>query len=73
VNNNSSLTLRHGDATAAVLGNYFETCGLRVGGADNLIANTYFTLNSNSVANRWPLVLMNGMDERPKEKGGTEE
>ena len=54
-----TLTLRHGDSTA-LLGNYFEACGLRVGGANNLIANNYFTKNSNDVAQRRPLVISTG-------------
>lgn len=69
VNNNGTLTLRHGDSTA-VLGNYFEDCGLRVGGADNLIANNHFTRNSNASSARRPLVIMNGDKERPDEQGG---
>jgi poly(beta-D-mannuronate) lyase len=69
VDNNGSLVLRHGDSTA-VLGNYFEKCALRVGGADNLIANNHFTRNSNSSSARLPLVIMNGDKERPEEHGG---
>ena len=65
-----SLVLRHGDSTA-VLGNYFEGCGLRVWGAGNLIANNHFTLNSIEDEDRWPLVINNGTrlkpgQERPK-------
>jgi hypothetical protein len=58
-----SLTLRHGDSTA-VLGNYFEGCGLRVFGADNLIANNHFTRNSVKDSNRWPLIINNGKWEK---------
>jgi poly(beta-D-mannuronate) lyase len=72
VNNKSSLTLRHGDSTA-VLGNYFEKCGLRVGGADNLIANNHFTLNSAQKPQRQPLVIMNGDKERPTAQGANME
>jgi poly(beta-D-mannuronate) lyase len=72
VDNNGSLVLRHGDSTA-VLGNYFEACGLRVGGADNLIANNCFTRNSNDNDGRRPLVIMNGKEVRPKGSGGTME
>jgi hypothetical protein len=70
--NIGSLVLRHGDSTA-VLGNYFEKCGLRIGGADNLIANNHFTRNSHSVDSRWPLVIMNGDVERPNNPGGNME
>jgi len=72
VDNNGSLVLRHGDSTA-VLGNYFEKCGLRVGGADNLIANNHFTRNSNDNDGRRPLVIMNGDKVRPREPGGNME
>ena len=72
IDNNGTLTLRHGDSTA-VLGNYFEACGLRVGGADNLIANNHFTRNSNSSQARRPLVIMNGNVERPEEQGANYE
>jgi hypothetical protein len=72
VNNNGTLTLRHGDSTA-VIGNCFEACGLRVGGADNLIANNHFTLNSNDSEARRPLVIMNGDRERPTEQKGFRE
>jgi poly(beta-D-mannuronate) lyase len=72
VDNNGSLVLRHGDSTA-VLGNCFEKCGLRVGGADNLIANNHFTRNSNDNGGRRPLVIMNGDMVRPTEPGGNME
>ena len=72
INNNGSLVLRHGDSTA-VLGNYFEKCGLRVFGADNLIANNHFTRNSNDNEARRPLVIMNGKEVRPSASGGTME
>jgi poly(beta-D-mannuronate) lyase len=72
VDNNGSLVLRHGDSTA-VLGNCFEKCGLRVGGADNLIANNHFTRNSNDNGGRRPLVIMNGDMVRPAEPGGNME
>jgi poly(beta-D-mannuronate) lyase len=62
---NASLTLRHGHSTA-VLANYFKNCGLRILGANNLIANNHFTDNSRS-GNRRPLVIHNG-----KEDGGYE-
>jgi hypothetical protein len=63
--NDGSLVLRHGDSTA-VLANYFKNCGLRVCGADNLIANNHFTENSREDSSRQPLVIMNGNIERPK-------
>lgn len=62
-----SLTLRHGDSTA-VLCNYFEGCGLRVWGADNLIANNHFTLNSVQDSDRWPLVINKGTPLDPDEE-----
>lgn len=68
VDNLGTLTLRHGDSTA-VLGNYFEKCGLRVGGAYNLIANNHFTRNSadEDHKQRSSLVLHNGNSNKPKE------
>jgi len=62
---NGSLTLRHGDSNA-VLANYFKNCGLRVLGANNLIANNHITDNSRK-DNRRPLIIHNG-----KEEGGYE-
>jgi poly(beta-D-mannuronate) lyase len=66
-----TMTLRHGDSTA-MLGNYFEACGLRVGGAKNLIANNHFTKNSAKKDQRLPLVITSGdweLDpERPREE-----
>jgi poly(beta-D-mannuronate) lyase len=70
VKNLGSLTLRHGDSTA-VLANYFEASGLRVGGAYNLITNNHFTRNSANKKQRSPLVLHNGDEEEPK-KGSWE-
>jgi poly(beta-D-mannuronate) lyase len=72
-----SLTLRHGDSTA-VLGNYFEGCGLRVWGADNLITNNHFTLNSVEDPDRWPLVINKGTrlepdGERPESRSMREQ
>jgi poly(beta-D-mannuronate) lyase len=58
---NGSLTLRHGHSTA-VLANYFKNCGLRVLGADNLIANNHFSDNSRE-DNRRPLIIHNGKDD----------
>jgi len=68
INNDSSLTLRHGDKTA-VIGNYFEKCGLRIYGADNVIVNNHITLNSNSTAARAPLVIGIGDTTRPTSQG----
>ncbi len=65
-NSNGSLTLRHGHSTA-VLANYFKNCGLRVCGANNLIANNHFTDNSRS-GNRRPLVIHNGKEEGSYER-----
>ncbi len=42
---NGSLTLRHGHSIA-VIDSYFKGCGLRIGGADNLIANNHIKDNS---------------------------
>jgi len=61
-----SLTLRHGHSTA-VLANYFKSCGLRVCGADNLIANNHITDNSRD-GNRRPLVIHNGKEEGSYER-----
>jgi hypothetical protein len=60
---NGSITLRHGESTA-VLGNYFKNCGLRVAGADNLIANNHFTENSRGSL-MLPVTIHNGNIERP--------
>jgi hypothetical protein len=73
ISNQGSLTLRHGD-TNTVIGNYFEgNNGLRIGGADNKIANNHFTLNSttneSNQSARRPIVLMNGDAERPTSQG----
>lgn len=62
-----TMTLRHGDSTA-MLGNYFEACGLRVGGAKNLIANNHFTKNSAKKEQRLPLVISTGDFELDPEK-----
>jgi hypothetical protein len=62
-----TMTLRHGDSTA-ILGNYFEACGLRVGGAKNLTANNHFTKNSTNVPQRRPLVISTGDFELDPEK-----
>jgi poly(beta-D-mannuronate) lyase len=67
-----TMTLRHGDSTA-ILGNYFEACGLRVGGAKNLIANNHFTKNSAEKAKRGPLVISTGDFELDPEKPRTEQ
>ncbi|HEX2471173.1 MAG TPA: chondroitinase-B domain-containing protein [Nitrososphaera sp.] len=62
-----TMTLRHGDSTA-FLGNYFEVCGLRVGGRGNLIANNHFTKNSAKREQRLPLVISTGdFEQNPKE------
>jgi poly(beta-D-mannuronate) lyase len=56
-----TMTLRHGDSTA-ILGNYFEACGLRVGARGNLIANNHFTKNSapDNKPQRRPLAISTG-------------
>ena len=61
-----------GDSTA-VIGNYFGACGLRVGGAYNLIVNNHFTCNSadEDHKQRSPLVLRNVDADQPK-KGSWE-
>lgn len=59
INNNSSLVFRHGH-TCKALGNYFQgNGGLRVYGANNIVANNHFTLNSVSGV-RCSLVIGNG-------------
>ena len=50
-----------------------KLAGLRVGGADNLIANNHFMRNSNNSSGRRPLVIMNGNVERPQEQGANYE
>jgi poly(beta-D-mannuronate) lyase len=67
-----TMTLRHGDSTA-ILGNYFEACGLRVGGAKNLIANNHFTKNSAKREQRRPLVISTGDWELDPEKSREEQ
>jgi hypothetical protein len=67
MNTLGTMTLRHGDSTA-ILGNYFEACGLRVGGRGNLIANNHFTKNSTRTAQRRPLVLSTGDWEQDPDK-----
>lgn len=62
-----TMTLRHGDSTA-FLGNYFEACGLRVGGRGNLIANNHFTKNSAKKPQRRPLAISTGDWEQNPEK-----
>lgn len=68
---NSALTLRHGDSTA-VIGNYFDNCGLRIYGADNVIANNVCTQNSRS-SPRGPFTVGIGDVTRPTAQGANYE
>jgi poly(beta-D-mannuronate) lyase len=72
-NNNSALTLRHGDSTA-VIGNHFDDTGLRIYGADNVISNNHITLNSNDSGDpRGPLTIGIGDVTRPTAQGANYE
>lgn len=72
-NSDSSFTLRHGD-TNKVLGNFFNNSGgIRIGGADNLVANNYVTQNSNTTAARKPMILTMGDVDRPTAQGANYE
>lgn len=60
-----TFCMRHGDSTA-ILGNYFEACGLRVSGRGNLIANNHFTKNSAKKVQRRPLAISScGWEQDP--------
>jgi poly(beta-D-mannuronate) lyase len=73
INQNSAVTLRHGDSTA-VIGNYFEGCGLRIYGADNVISNNVCTMNSLSTSNpRGPFTVGIGDVTRPTAQGANYE
>jgi len=73
VNNDAALSFRHGDTNKAI-GNYFEATGLRLGGADNVVANNFITLiPSGRREARRGLVLNNGDAERPTAQGANYE
>ncbi|HEX2169995.1 MAG TPA: chondroitinase-B domain-containing protein [Nitrososphaera sp.] len=72
IKNDGSLSLRHGSDTR-VEANYFKASGLRIGGANNIIACNHFTENSNDDDARYPIVIMNGNCVTPPGQKGAGE